>query len=177
MTEYPAPRMLEAPKPGYYRDDRGVFVESWNFTLPADVFVAIAGLTSFTKKGALRGLHFQRREPRALIVRCVHGEVADVVVDLRKGSPAFGQAYRHDLSFFTGALYIPRGFAHGFYANIDAAMIYECDRKYHEASSGVLHWTAVERAWSDGMYDDDGPIVSPKDAAGLPLSEIEPLDV
>src|SRR4029077_12547728 len=105
-------------EPQVFGDDRGFFLESWN----ARTFAA-AGLDatfvqdnhSRSRKGALRGLHYQIEHAQGKLVRCVAGEVFDVVVDLRRSSPTFGRAVGLSLSAQNRRmLWVPPGFAHGF---------------------------------------------------------------
>lgn len=176
MTTFPLPRVL-APidPPGVFTDERGTFVESWR--AGEDIPPMVCGLTSWSRKRTLRGLHYQWAQPRALIVRCVAGEIWDVSVDIRKGTPLFGAAYPFLLlADQRNALYIPPGFAHGFYATKSSIVVYECSAFYDEPSSETLMWNDIKffRAWPSNMQP---PIVSAKDQAGKRLDEIEPIEV
>lgn len=151
--------------PDVFGDERGYFFESYN----RDKFVA-AGITevfvqdnqSFSAKGVLRGLHFQK-EPRAQgkIVRVISGKVLDVAVDLRKDSPTFGQHVSVILDAKkNNMLYIPAGLAHGFATLEDAVFVYKCTDVFHkESEGGVL--------WNDPKLNIDwqleNPVVSGKD--------------
>lgn len=128
-----------------FGDERGYFFESFN----AERFLAQTGVEvtfvqdneSRSRRGVLRGLHFQR-EPyaQAKLVRVVRGRVLDVAVDIRKGSPTFGQHVAVELSAENGLqLYIPEGFAHGYAVLSDEAVFqYKCSDFYHpEAEAGI----------------------------------------
>ena len=132
-------------EPKKYGDERGYFAETYRET----DFVA-AGLDyrfvqdnqSRSKKGVLRGLHFQKTHPQAKLVRCIEGEVFDVAVDLRKNSPTFGRAVGVVLSAERGNQFmIPRGFAHGFVVLSEyATFCYKCDEIYHPEDEGGIIW-------------------------------------
>jgi dTDP-4-dehydrorhamnose 3,5-epimerase len=134
-------------KPSVFTDARGYFFESFN----AQRFNETSGLEvhfvqdnqSFSSYGVLRGLHFQNGEhAQAKLVRVLKGEVLDVAVDLRAGSPTYGQYHsvllseENKLQFF-----VPRGFAHGFVVlSEQAEFFYKCDNYYNKASEGGLHY-------------------------------------
>lgn len=148
-----------------FGDDRGYFFESFR----KSTFEALGIRTdfvqdneSFSVKGTLRGLHYQK-EPfaQAKLVRVALGKVLDVAVDLRAGSPTFGRhhtvildAKRHNLFM------VPAGFAHGFLALEDSVFSYKCSNYYDKASEGGIIWndTTLNIDWQI-----DNPIVSEKD--------------
>jgi len=101
---------------------------------------------SKSKKGVLRGLHFQKKFPQAKLVRCIEGEVFDVCVDLRKDSPTYGKWEGVILSAEKGNQFmIPRGFAHGFVVLSETATFcYKCDELYHPEDEGGLMWNDPE---------------------------------
>ncbi|MFY7890561.1 MAG: dTDP-4-dehydrorhamnose 3,5-epimerase [Spirosomataceae bacterium] len=156
--------------PAIYEDDRGFFFESYNQRLFAQHGIPYNFTQdnhSWSKKGVIRGLHFQY-EPYAQgkLVRCVTGKVIDIVVDIRKGSPTYGQHEKFVLDSKIGnMLYVPTGFAHGFVTLEDSIFAYKCTDYWHKASeSGILYNDpALNIDW--GI---DNPIVSGKDLA-LPL--------
>ena len=133
-------------EPKVWGDDRGYFYESFN----ANTFKEAGVTTPFVQDnqsksvyGVLRGLHYQRGEhAQAKLVRVVSGEVLDVAVDIREGSPTFGQHYAILLSAENKRqLYVPRGFAHGFVVLSDSAeFFYKCDNFYNKESEGGLLW-------------------------------------
>ncbi len=144
QTEIPDCYVIE---PEIHKDHRGVFFESFN---KAELEKQLGRPLHFvqdnhslSKKGVLRGLHFQAGEyAQAKLVRVVRGAVQDVVVDLRRNSPVYGRYLSMELSGTTGKmLYIPRGAAHGFLALEDQTVfLYKCDNYYHKASErGIIY--------------------------------------
>ncbi|RZS99307.1 dTDP-4-dehydrorhamnose 3,5-epimerase [Aquimarina brevivitae] len=133
-------------KPSVFKDDRGLFFESFN----QKTFEEITGLNinfvqdnqSVSKKGVIRGLHFQKGEfAQAKLVRVIQGEVLDVAVDLRKDSKTFGKHVSVKLNEVNNyQLFVPRGFAHGFITlSEEAIFAYKCDNYYDKASeTGIL---------------------------------------
>lgn len=128
-----------------YGDQRGYFMETykeddfWNAGLN---YHFVQDNQSSSRKGVLRGLHFQKTLPQAKLVRVLKGEVFDVAVDLRKGSETYGQWIGVLLSEGNHRQFmIPRGFAHGFVVVSDQAeFAYKCDEKYHPEDEGGLLW-------------------------------------
>ena len=142
--------------PAVFNDDRGYFYESFNLKK----FEELSGLSpdfvqdnqSQSSFGVLRGLHFQKGDmAQAKLVRVLHGEVLDVVVDLRKDEPTYGQSFSIVLSAANRTqLYIPRGFAHGFLVlSSEATFFYKCDNYYHKDSEMGLHYkdAALDINW------------------------------
>lgn len=130
-----------------YGDSRGYFVESYkkrDFDEAGLVYDFVQDNQSKSKQGVLRGLHFQKKYPQAKLVRCIEGEVFDVAVDLRNGSPTYGKWYAVILSAEKGNQFmIPRGFAHGFLVlSKEATFCYKVDDYYHPDDEAGL------------MYDD-----------------------
>lgn len=133
--------------PRIFNDSRGYFFESFNeneFCRLAERSVRfVQDNQSFSKYGVLRGLHFQKGEfAQAKLVRVIRGEVQDIAVDLRAGSPTFGKYTSVLLSEENQKmLFIPRGFAHGFVVlSEDAVFQYKCDNYYHRESEGGIHF-------------------------------------
>ena len=131
---------------------------------------------SFSSKGVLRGLHFQRGEwSQAKLVRVSQGTVLDVVVDLRHGSPTWGKHLAVELSADTGRqLFIPRGFAHGFAVLSDVAQFqYKVDNLYAPQSEATLRFDepALGIDWRIGRED---MLLSEKDLKGLSLKDMTP---
>ena len=132
-----------------YGDNRGYFMETYK-----DIDFKKAGLNynfvqdnqSKSKKGVLRGLHFQKKYPQAKLVRCIEGEVFDVCVDLRKDSPTYGKWEGVILSAEQGNQFmIPKGFAHGFVVLSETATFcYKCDELYHPGDEGGIIWNDPE---------------------------------
>ncbi len=162
-------------KPKIFMDERGFFMETYkreDFEKAGIRGEFLQDNHSRSRKGVLRGLHFQL-EPyaQAKIVRCVRGEIYDVAVDLRKGSLTFGKYVGMILSEENGyELYIPRGFAHGFVVLSDVAdVVYKVDNKYSpEHECGLI--------WNDKDVGIDwpfsSPILSSKDRSWPTLKEL-----
>jgi dTDP-4-dehydrorhamnose 3,5-epimerase len=161
--------------PRVFGDDRGFFLESWNRRA-----FAAAGLDldfvqdnhSRSARGVLRGLHYQLPRPQGKLVRVVRGEVFDVAVDLRRGSPTCGRWVGEVLSAGNRRqLWIPEGFAHGFLVLSDEAeFLYKTTEYYHPEHERCVRWDDPDLAiaWPLGAA---APRVSAKDAAGLPLRQ------
>lgn len=161
-------------KPRVFEDARGFFMETYRQNVLAEVGIYetfVQDNHSHSSRGVLRGLHYQLRSPQAKLCRVAQGEVLDVAVDVRVGSPNFGKWVSVMLSGENYAqLYIPQGFAHGFVVRSEAAdFLYKCSN-YFDASDdrGVL--------WNDPDIGIDwqtaSPILSEKDRRYLPLSQI-----
>ena len=132
-----------------YGDNRGYFMETYkkkDFDEAGLVYNFIQDNQSKSKKGVLRGLHFQKTYPQAKLVRCIEGEVFDVCVDLRKNSSTYGKWYGVVLSAEKGNQFmIPRGFAHGFLVLSETATFcYKCDELYHPEDEGGIMWNDPE---------------------------------
>ena len=139
-----------------YGDNRGYFMETYkkkDFDEAGLVYNFIQDNQSKSKKGVLRGLHFQKTYPQAKLVRCIEGEVFDVCVDLRKDSPTYGKWEGVLLSAEKGNQFmIPKGFAHGFVVlSESAAFCYKCDELYHPEDEGGIIWndTDIGIDWPD----------------------------
>jgi dTDP-4-dehydrorhamnose 3,5-epimerase len=172
----------EQPLPGLllferrvFRDERGVFSEVWreNAYRAAGIRESfVQDNVSFSQAGVLRGLHYQLGKPQGKLVSVPYGRAFDVAVDIRRGSPTFGRWFGAELSADNGRqLYLPPGYAHGFYAIEDCVVQYKCTAYFHAAGDAVLRWDdpAVGVAWPA-----DAPLLSAKDAAGPLLSELAP---
>lgn len=178
-------RVTKAPIEGLYiiepdvrGDDRGYFMETYS---QRDFFEAGLTMTfvqdnqSMSRKGVLRGLHFQKQHPQGKLVRALKGRIFDVVVDLRAGSPTFGQWYGLELSEENKKqFYVSPGFAHGFLVLSDTAeFCYKCTDFYHPEDEGGLVWNdpQVGVRWPEvtGDYPGNGA------AAGYRLSDGTPL--
>ena len=160
--------------PNLFRDQRGFFSETYSQA----AFVAAGIDAGFVQDnhsrseqpGVLRGLHFQTH-PRAQgkLVRVTAGEVFDVAVDLRSSSPTLGQWFGVTLSAENHKmLWVPPGFAHGFYVTSDYAdFMYKCTDIYHPASEKTLAWDDPTVGISWPVPDGEAPLLSAKDAQGL----------
>lgn len=130
-------------EPKVFGDERGYFYEAYNKNTFHELgldYDFVQDNQSFSRKGVLRGLHFQKQFPQAKLVRVIEGEVFDVAVDLRKGSPTFGKWYGVTLSGENKKMFmIPRGFAHGFLVLSETAVFsYKCDDFYHPNDEGGI---------------------------------------
>ena len=128
-----------------YGDERGYFMETYQeeaFREAGLSYRFVQDNQSSSRKGVLRGLHFQKTHPQAKLVRVLRGEVFDVAVDLRRGSETYGQWAGVLLSEENGRqILIPRGFAHGFVVVSDyAEFAFKCDDFYHPEDEGGLIW-------------------------------------
>ncbi|NVJ87158.1 MAG: dTDP-4-dehydrorhamnose 3,5-epimerase [Algoriphagus sp.] len=159
--------------PKVFRDERGYFFESYRQDWFDELGIAIQWKQdnqSYSQKGTIRGLHFQRPpHAQAKLVRVVQGKVLDVVVDLRKGSETYGQSHSVILNAEEqNLLYVPAGFAHGFSVLEDAVFLYKCSEYYHFPSEGGIRWDDPELQ-IDWMVDQ--PIISEKDQKWPTLAE------
>jgi dTDP-4-dehydrorhamnose 3,5-epimerase len=164
-------------EPRVFRDPRGFFFESFN----RQAFAAAAGFEpefvqdnhSHSGRGVLRGLHYQVRQPQGKLVRVVRGAVFDVAVDLRRASPRFGRWVGHELSEDNRhQLWIPPGFGHGFLVLGESAdVLYQTTDYYAPQHERCIAWDdpALAIAWPPGI----APVLSDKDARGLPLAQAE----
>jgi dTDP-4-dehydrorhamnose 3,5-epimerase len=162
---------IEGPlviEPRVFGDERGYFFEGYNKRDFAAIGIFdefVQDNVSCSKKGVLRGLHFQRRHPQAKLVRVNAGKVWDVVVDLRSDSRSFGNYCGIPLSGDTKTMfYIPAGFAHGFYVLSDEAVFsYKCTDYYHPEFEGGILWNDLSIG-IDWPLDGATPVVSEKDS-------------
>lgn len=161
-------------KPKKFGDERGYFMETYN----KNDFYAAGIATEFvqdnqskSKKGVLRGLHFQKSHIQAKLVRVVSGKVFDVAVDLRAGSKTYGKWVGVTLSAEEGnQFFIPKGFAHGFVVlSEEAEFCYKCDDFYHPEYEGGIPWDDPDVA-VEWPYDGE-LILSEKDKRYAPLSQ------
>ena len=161
-------------EPVVYGDERGFFMETWNkrsyerLGVPA---IFVQDNLSYSQKGVLRGLHFQNPNAQGKLVSVLQGEVFDVAVDIRVGSPTFGEWVGVSLSAENKRqLYVPDGFAHGFLVTSETALFsYKCTDYYNpEAEHSLL--------WNDLQLSIDWPLTSPtlsaKDGSAPRLEEI-----
>lgn len=162
-TEISGVRILE---PQVFGDSRGYFFESWNERDLPWLPHFVQDNESMSGRGVIRGLHFQKPPyAQAKLVRVVSGEVLDVAVDLRKGSPTYGKHVAVTLSGENHRqLFIPEGFAHGFAVLSDIAVFqYKCSDFYHPESEGGIAWNDSDFGIGWGIPEDEVTI-SPKDA-------------
>lgn len=155
--------------PAVFEDERGYFFEAYNKSKLGDLGIYIDFVQdnqSFSKKGTLRGLHYQNPPfGQTKLVRVLQGEIRDVAVDLRKDSPTYGQHFGIVLSAENKKqLLVPHGFAHGFSVLSDTAIVlYKCDEYYNKQSEGGIRYddTTLNIDWGMDLKE---AIVSEKDA-------------
>ncbi|WP_372872358.1 dTDP-4-dehydrorhamnose 3,5-epimerase [Shewanella sp.] len=156
--------------PQVFRDERGYFFESWQRERFADLVATVDFVQdnqSLSVKGSLRGLHWQEQHPQDKLISVLSGEIYDVAVDIRKGSSTYGQWVGERLSGENHRrMFIPKGFAHGFYVLSDSALVsYKCSDFYHPASERCIRWDDPTLAIDWPLQG--APVISSKDAAGL----------
>jgi len=173
-TKIPDVKIIE---PDVFGDERGFFMETWNqkefeekVTGKPTLFVQ--DNHSKSKKGILRGLHYQTENTQGKLVRVVSGEVFDVAVDIRKGSPTFGQWVGECLSEGNKRqLWVPEGFAHGFYVTSESVeFVYKCTDYYNPRAEVSIKWDDpdINIKWPHS----NEPILSEKDNAGIKFKEV-----
>lgn len=174
ISKAPIPDILIF-EPAVHGDDRGYFMETWRqswFDEQGIDLKFVQDNQSKSGKGTLRGLHYQLKHPQGKLARVVSGEVFDVAVDLRRGSPHFGKWYGIILSGENKKqLWIPPGFAHGFYVISETAeLLYKCTDYYHPEDDYSLRWDdpSIGIAWPQL---ESQPLLSNKDRNGKTLSE------
>ena len=156
-------------QPKVFGDERGYFLETYSerdFRAAGLAARFVQDNQSKSRRGVLRGLHFQKTKPQGKLVRAISGEVFDVAVDLRSGSPTFGKWEAVILSGEKqNQFYVPPGFAHGFVVlSEEAVFAYKCTEFYHPEDEGGIRWDDPELgiAWPElGI----APSLSSKDAA------------
>jgi dTDP-4-dehydrorhamnose 3,5-epimerase len=162
-------------EPKVFGDSRGFFLETWNQRRYAE-----AGLNaqfvqdnlSFSRRGALRGLHFQNPHAQGKLLQVLQGEVFDVAVDLRRSSPAFGRWHSETLSAENRRqFYIPPGFAHGFLVLSETALFsYKCTELYSPKDERTLLWNDPDIGV---VWPAKDPLLSEKDAQGLRFRDLQ----
>ncbi len=172
-TKLPGVLILE---PKVFGDERGYFLETWRSTRYEDAGIRgpfVQDNIAFSRKGILRGRHFQYPQAQGKLVQVVSGEVVDVAVNVRIGSASFGQWVSERLSEANHRqMYIPPGFAHGYCVISETALFtYKCTDFYNPA-------TEIGIIWNDPDLSIDWPvaepILSPKDASFPRLKELSP---
>jgi len=172
-TELPGVLIIE---PQVFGDARGSFLETYRASRYREAGIEVDFVQdnlSRSSRGTLRGLHLQHPTGQAKLVSVAQGEVLDVAVDVRRGSPTFGKhvtvvldSERHN------QLFIPRGFAHGFLVRSDEALFtYKCSAPYSPDDELTIAWNDPALAIPWGL---PSPLVSDRDAAAVPLEQIDP---
>ena len=165
-------------EPKVFGDARGFFFESFNQKAFNDATGTnhqfVQDNHSRSAQGVLRGLHYQIQQPQGKLVRVVRGAVIDVAVDIRKSSPTFGQWVAEELSEDNHRqLWVPPGFAHGFVVLSEMAeFLYKTTDYYAPAHERCIAWNDPTLA-IDWKLDGRQPLLSAKDAQGLPLAQAE----
>ncbi|TGA73336.1 dTDP-4-dehydrorhamnose 3,5-epimerase [Aliivibrio fischeri] len=172
-TRIPDVKIIE---PSVFGDERGFFMETWNQKQFEELVTGkptqfVQDNHSKSKKGILRGLHYQTENTQGKLVRVVSGEVFDVAVDIRKGSPTFGQWVGEYLSAENKRqLWIPEGFAHGFYVTSEEAeFVYKCTDYYNPSSEKTILWNDTELAIQWPFRNE--VVLSEKDTKGISIAE------
>ncbi|MCY9872544.1 dTDP-4-dehydrorhamnose 3,5-epimerase [Vibrio barjaei] len=174
-TKIPEVKIIE---PQVFGDERGFFMETWQQKKFEELVTGGKPTTfvqdnhSKSKKGILRGLHYQTENTQGKLVRVVSGEVFDVAVDVRKDSPTLGQWVGVYLSEENKRqLWVPEGFAHGFYVTSDEAeFVYKCTNYYEPKAEHSILWNDPEIG-IDWPVNDTMPQLSEKDLQGKSLKE------
>lgn len=166
-------------QPKVWGDARGFFMETYSETVFAELGIEtrfVQDNHSLSGKGTLRGLHFQLRHPQAKLCRVIKGRVLDIAVDIRVGSPHFGQHITAELSAENKTqIFVPRGFAHGFVVLSDEAeFLYKCDDLYHPEDEGGVAWNDANLNidWLLKEHGISEPLLSKKDVTNRLLREI-----
>ena len=174
VTETKLPGVVVV-EPKVFGDERGFFMETWNQARYEEAGLPsrfVQDNLSFSAKGVLRGLHFQNPDQQGKLVQVLQGEVFDVAVDIRAGSPTFGEWEGVFLSSENKRqFYVPEGFAHGFLVTGDYALFsYKCTAKYNPEAEGFVLWNDPEIGIEWPV--EGTPTLSEKDRIARPLSEI-----
>jgi len=161
-------------EPKVFSDDRGFFLETWSQQRYHEAGISspfVQDNVSLSQKGTLRGLHFQHPHAQGKLVQVLSGEVMDVAVDIRSGSPTFGQWVSVILSQSNHKqVYIPPGFAHGFCVISDTAIFaYKCTEYYDPSAEGGVIWNDADIGI---RWPIENPILSAKDTAYPRLTDI-----
>ena len=154
--------------PFYVEDERGYFLKSFEKEIfrkngiDTDIF---EDFESYSKRGVVRGLHFQTEKPQAKIVRVIKGKIFDVAVDLRKGSETVGKWQAEILSDYNcKSFFIPKGFAHGFLVLSDYALVsYKCEGAFSKETDSGIIWNDCDLNINWPLDDIEKIIISEKD--------------
>lgn len=165
-------------EPDVFGDHRGFFMETWQrktFAENGIDYDFVQDNHSKSEHGILRGLHYQIKQPQGKLVRVVSGAVFDVAVDMRHCSKTFGQWVGYELSSENKKmLWVPPGFAHGFYVMSDSAeFVYKCTDYYAPEYERSVIWNDPELNIDWPLVNDKEPVLSEKDAAAPNFSDAE----
>ena len=172
-TSLPGCLVLE---PAVFKDERGAFFEAWNaerFALHGLPTAFVQSNVASSTRGVLRGLHYQWPNPQGKLVGVLEGEVHDVAIDIRSGSPTFGRWTAVVLSAENRRqLWIPEGFAHGYVVLSDHAVFsYLCTAHYDRTADAAVRWDDPALAID---WPVTAPVLSPKDRSAPLLADIAP---
>lgn len=155
-----------------FEDDRGSFQESFNLQRIQKIigsYEFVQDCHSISTKNVVRGLHYQIEHPQGKLVRCLFGEIYDVIVDLRKSSPTFGKWIGIYLTPGSRQLWVPPGFAHGFKVVSERAeVLYKVTDYQYKDHERILLWNDLDIDWKI-----DNPIMSEKDTRGTKFDECD----
>lgn len=165
-------------KPDVFGDHRGFFMETWHARKFAEAGISanfVQDNHSRSSQGTLRGLHYQVNHPQGKLVRVLSGKVYDVAVDLRRSSPTFGQWIGRILSDENNEmLWVPQGFAHGFYVLSESAdFFYKCTDFYVPECERTLRWDDPDLNIKWPLIDGKQPVLSSKDTNGSSFKSAE----
>ncbi|MBI3581885.1 MAG: dTDP-4-dehydrorhamnose 3,5-epimerase [Nitrospinae bacterium] len=165
-------------EPTVFADARGFFMEVWKESSFVENGISarfVQDNQSRSRKGTLRGLHYQINQPQGKLVRAVAGEIYDVAVDLRKSSPNFGKWFGAALSAENKRmLWVPPGFAHGFYVTSELAEVaYKCTNYHVPEHERVIIWNDPDLGVQWPVPNGSNPTLSDKDATGTPFAKAE----
>lgn len=165
-------------QPDVFGDERGFFMETWHKQKFADLGIDaefVQDNHSKSTQGILRGLHYQLQHAQGKLVRCIAGEVFDVAVDIRRQSPTFGQSVGVYLNAEKKEMmWVPPGFAHGFYVISDSAeFVYKCTDYYAPEHERSIIWNDPELAIDWPLVNGKPPLLSAKDENGARLADTE----
>ena len=172
-THIPGPLVIQ---PKVFGDARGYFFESFSSRMFDQQGISedfVQDNQSLSNKGILRGLHFQAPPfAQSKLIRVIKGAVLDVIVDIRRGSPTYGEHFALELNEENfSMLYIPKGFAHGFYTMEDATIFsYKCSEFYEPKSEGGIMWNDPDLKIDWGV---DQPLLSEKDKNYIPFKDFK----
>jgi dTDP-4-dehydrorhamnose 3,5-epimerase len=165
-------------EPEVFGDERGFFMETYresNFVQAGIAAHFVQDNHSGSRQGTLRGLHYQIQQPQGKLVRVIAGEIFDVAVDIRRSSATFGQWVGANLSSQNRRqIWVPTGFAHGFYVVSEwAEIVYKATDYYAPGYERTLLWNDGQIGVNWPIHEGISPILSSKDMRGKPLSEAD----
>lgn len=165
-------------EPQTFGDERGFFMEVWHQEKFREAGIDVNFVQenhSRSRRGVLRGLHYQLNRPQGKLVRVIQGVVYDVAVDIRRSSPTFGQWVGVELSADNKQMiWVPPGFAHGFVVKSDSAeFTYCCTDIYAPEDERMILWSDPALAIDWHLPPDIQPVLSAKDAQGTPFKDAE----